>query len=148
MTNFDVAYLRSQNITPLLTSGINGDHAPPGPKLYYMPHCPEELYAAVLSANAGSLADVAILGNPLSKYVDRLRSPAAPPCPPVLLAAARDPRYEELPLPLLSPPAFRGGGWEVDPDATEDGRGAAEAVYRGLHGLAVMRWGGRAPASR
>jgi hypothetical protein len=162
MSIFEMSFLQSLDIIPLTTTGINGDFVVKDAlkelgeggtdrAVFFMPHCPEKLYAAVLEANEGNLKNVAIVGNDLDQYKDMLRGEDREACPISIVEATgvccdheeRAFRSEELVV------VGGGGGiggaaesrrWALDKWATEDGKDVADRLYRSLHHTAIMKW--------
>ena len=136
--------LRSLSITPLTSTGINGDYkvGSDDTAVFFMPHCPEMLYATVLETNEGRLGDVTIVGNDLSSYRDMLRGGSANDVPAAIVTAT-DPTSGFVTRPLAVVGGGGGGdceGWKLDSVATQDGRDCADRVYKALHSTSVMRW--------
>lgn len=55
----------------VLTENEQGKRVASSPTLFYLPHCEGGLCSNVLRANAGSLGNIAILGNSFRSYYDQ-----------------------------------------------------------------------------
>ena len=56
-----------------MESAWKGCSAPRGLTLYYMPHCPYELYGSILDRNREAMSQSVIIGNSFSSYTSCLR---------------------------------------------------------------------------
>eukprot|EP01129_Flabellula_baltica_P015359 TRINITY_DN7729_c0_g1_i1.p1 TRINITY_DN7729_c0_g1~~TRINITY_DN7729_c0_g1_i1.p1 ORF type:complete len:253 (+),score=34.93 TRINITY_DN7729_c0_g1_i1:105-863(+) len=64
----DITFLESKNIS-IIDKNESGFRTVDTPTLFYMPHCPMELYSNVIAANVKSnLSNVVIIGNSISQY--------------------------------------------------------------------------------